>query len=260
MSRVTIFSVAAALIVIPADAVAQASLPLDRVESGVSLSGDASNYAFRSDGPGFLSIVVRGTTEDADLVLTVMDEEYQTLWNGRSDQDLGGDLAAEQLLVPIPAGGAYTISVEGPYSNETVSYDIGATFLATSIAEVPPDPDGRPSQARELDIGESHEDAIDPASGDGWDWYRFTADSDGVLTVLTRANDMEEGDVKLELFREGSFREADLESDQDEDSVLTNESVNLDVISGQTVYVRVSPALSMGGRAAYRIASGLIPG
>jgi hypothetical protein len=245
---------------LPFAGAAQTALPLDQTQAGVSFAGAATDYRFQAAGAGFLSVVVRGTTEGADLVLSVMDAEHQTLWNGRSDQDLGGDLSAEQLMVPIPSEGFYVVTVEGPYSSETVSFDIAATFLATEMAESKPDPDGKPSQARPLEIGSNHEDEIDPPSGDGWDWYSLTATARGVLTVLTRATDADEGDVKLELFTEDSYREAAQESDQDQDGVFTNESVNVDVIEGQTVYVRVSPALSNGGRAAYRIASGLIPG
>ena len=134
--------------VVPGTGAAQTTLPINRTQSGVSFAGAATDYTFQAEAAGFLSVVVRGTTEGADLVLSVMDAEHQALWNGRSDQDLGGDLSAEQVMVSVPREGSYVVSVEGPYSSETVGFDIAASFLATEMAESEPDPDGKPSQAR----------------------------------------------------------------------------------------------------------------
>jgi hypothetical protein len=255
----TLFALAG-LIASSGDALAQTDLPVGETRTGSTPGGGPAEYLFESDSPGFLTVFVRGTTGGGDLVLSVTDEEYQTLSNGRSDQDFGEDLGAEQVMLTLPAAGRYRVLVDAPYGGDEIGFDIGATFLETRLAEAPADPDGRPSQAMELAVGATHSDVIEPEKGDGWDWYRITASGDGVLTVLTRADDMDEGDVKLELFREGSFRAAELVSDQDEGDVFTNESLNVDVIAGQTVYVRVSPPLSLGRRAAYRVVTALIGG
>ena len=67
-----------------------------------------------------------------------------------------------------------------------------------------------------------------------------------------------EGDLKLEVFRDGDFREPFNISDSDSGGILTNESLNADVIAGETIYVRVSPSFGGGPRVSYRVASGLI--
>jgi hypothetical protein len=121
-------------------------------------------------------------------------------------------------------------------------------------------PDGRPSGALSFAVGTTHEDTIHPSLGDAWDWFAITPESEGVLTVLTRANDMEEGDVKLAIFRADDFRDPFDSSDQDQSGVLTNESLNADVVAGETVYIRVSPTFGGGGPVAFKVGSGLIPG
>ena len=238
---------------------AQAALPLNATTPGSTSGDNAAEYVFSASAAGFLTVIVRTPTSDGDLVLSVADDQYQTLAGGRSDQDLHGVFGAEQVTVNVPGPGSYLVLVDGAYSTSRIDFEIGATFLATDLAGGTMDADGRPDGATALEVGGMHEDEIDPAAGDHRDWYRLTAGAAGVMTILTRAADAEEGDVKLELFMDGMFREPDQTSDQDQSGVMTNETVTVDVTAGQTVYVRVSPAFEGGSRAAYRITAGLIP-
>ncbi len=239
----------------------QAPLPLGTTGMGSTAPDTPAEFVVTLDAPGFLTVLVRPAegTED-DLVLTVTDDEMQTLPDGYSDQDVNGVMSAEQVVARIPLAGTYRVLVEAPYGYSMVGFEIGSSFLATDLAAGVPDPDGRPSGALALEVGSQHADAIDPAAGDAWDWFSVTAGVDGVLTVLTRAIDMEEGDLKIEIFRDGEFREPFDISDQDQGEVLTNESITADVVAGETIYVRVSPAFGGGPRVAYRMSSGLIPG
>lgn len=249
----------AALALLPAALEAQAPLPVGSTVQG-TVSTQTADYVVDLDAPGFLSVVVRAAAQDDDLVLSVTDDEGQVLLSGRSDIDLGGHMGAEQLIVQIPWAGRFGVVVERNYGSGTVSFEIGATFLATAMAEGEPDPDGKPSGATALDLDGGHEDSIDPASGDGWDWYSVTSASAGVLTVLTRAVDDAQGDLRIDVFRADDLREPAEGSDQDQSGVLTNESVSMDVAAGETVYVKVAPSFMGDGRVAYRIAAGLIGG
>ena len=256
MNRRLAWFVAAAALV-PTTLSAQTPLPVGSTATG-TLSAQPMEYVVDLDGPGFLAVVVRAGTDDDDLVLLVTDDEGQVLLEGRSDSDLGGQMGAEQLIVQIPAGGQYAVVVEQNYGSGTVSFEVGATFLATAMAAADPDPDGKPSGATALEIDGAHEDEINPARGDGWDWYSVTSASAGVLTVLTRAVDDDAGDLRLDVFRADDLREPDDGSDQDQSGVLTNESISMDVAAGETIYVKVAPSFSGTGRVAYRIAAGLI--
>lgn len=250
----------AAAVFIPAALTAQESLPIGSTTSGTVSGQTPVEYVVNLDGPGFLAVVVRAAGENDDLVLSVADDEGQVLLSGRSDSDLGGQMGAEQLLVQIPWGGEYAVLVAPNYGSSSISYEVGATFLSTELAAADPDPDGKPSGAAVLAVDGSHDDAIDPAQGDGWDWYSITSESAGVLTVLTRAIDDEEGDLRLDVFRADDLREPEDGSDQDQSGVYTNESVAVDVEAGETIYVKVAPSFMGNGRVAYRIAAGLIGG
>lgn len=246
----------AALAAAPAALGGQTPLPMGSTAPGRTSEGGSGTYVFQAPGAGFLTVVVR-SEGGADVALSVTDEELQVLPGGSSDQDLGGDLGAEQILLVLPRAGRYLVTVE-PLGGGEAAYQIGATFLAAAMVAAPPDPDGRPSQATSLAVGTTHEDDLAPSEGDHWDWFALRVDQDGVLTVLTRSDG--EGDLRLELFRDGDFREPASTSDQDMDGVLGNESVAVDVRAGETVYVRVRPTFEGSEPIAYRVGSGLIPG
>jgi hypothetical protein len=157
----------------------------------------------------------------------------------------------------LPEAGVYLVAVD-PLGAGPLRFEIGATFLASELVAESADPDGKPSGAVELTLGGSHANFLDPMNGDHRDWYSIQVEQDGVLTVLTRSDG--EGDLKLEVFRDGDFRNAAGYSDQDMDGVLGNESVSLDVRAGDTIHFRVSPSFGGGDRIDYRVGSGIIPG
>ena len=240
----------------PTFAAAQAPLPTGATSQGMLSMGEAATYTFQATAAGFLAVVLRAEAGE-DLSFTVTDAEGQALPEGRADMDFGGNVGAEQMVVTISEPGAYRVIVES-LAGEPASFQIGGSFLSSALAALAADPDGKPSAARELAVGASHVDTIDPSAGDRWDWYRIPVTQSGVLTILTRVEG--EGDLRLERFEEGSFREAVDASDQDMDGVLGNESLTLDVQAGQVVFVRVLPSFGGSQAVAYRLASGIIPG
>ncbi len=237
---------------------AQTPLPMGTTGPGVVMGDGGAVFAVSAQGPGFLTVVARSANGE-DIRLAITDDEGQVLPQGQVDADIGGNGGAEQAVVVLPYAGSYQVRVE-TFDGGGAAFSIGGSFLASALVGGEPDPDGKPSKAQSLAVTESHSDVLDGAAGDMYDWYRIEATTAGVLTVLTRAEG-EEGDLRLELFMPGAFTEAVETSDQDQGGVLGNESATLDVQAGQVVFVRVGPSFAgSGARAAYRIASGLIPG
>lgn len=245
---------ALAAVLAPAALAAQAALPMGKLSEG-TLTGGEVEYAFSATEPGFLLVVVRSSAGE-DISLAFTDSEGQTLPEGTSDQDLNGDVGAEQLLVTIPRPGAYVVAVR--CYDETASFRVGGSFLPSGLPAAPEDPDGRPSRAQELAVGVSHEDVIDPSAGDHVDWFRISVDKDGLLTVFTRVEG--EGDLRLESYLEPEFGEPDRFSDEDRDGIMGNESLTLDVKAGQVVYIRVMHSFWGTATVPYRISSGVIEG
>jgi len=245
----------ALLVLAPAGLTAQTLLPMGDTGMGEAGSESPAEFRLQVSEAGFLTVVVRGADE-SDLRIEVTDEEGQTLLGGRADADLNGDMGAEQLVVELPRGGSYRVFVES-YGMDSSPFAVGGSFLPSRLAERATDPDGRPSDAVRVDIGELHEDSLDPARGDRWDWFAFTPHESGSLTVLTRT---EEGDLAIEIFLEGEYREPLLRVDDDQEGVLGNESATVDVRAGQSVYVKVAHPFEQGSAHGYRLRSGLIPG
>jgi len=261
MTKSRIVWVALLLGLVPAAAQRQTPLPMGSTSTASTASESAAEFTVTLESAGFLTVIVRAAKGvEEDLILSITDNEHQTLPNARSDQDLDGAMSSEQIVARITEPGTYRVIVES-YGYGTVAFEVGGTFLSTNLAAATADPDGRPSQALSLGVGAMHENSLDPSDGDAWDWFSFTAKTSGVLTVLTRATDDGDGDgdLKLEIFRDGDFREPFDTSDGDAGGILTNESLNADVTAGETIYVRVSPSFGGGRHVSYRIASGLIP-
>jgi len=233
---------------------AQTPLPIGSTESTRVPADGAAEMTYEATGPGFLAVIVRSTAGE-DVTIAVTDTEYQPLPEGESDNDLNGDGGAEQLLVTIPYAGTYRVLVE-TFGGGGAGIEVGGMFLSSELAAADPDPDGSPSAAQEIAVGETHEDSIDPATGDAWDWFRVPVEVGGILTVYTRAD---EGDLRLDLYEDGAYREPVNSSDQDLDGVYGNESLTWDVSAGANVFVRVSPTFGGADRVMYRIGSGVIP-
>ncbi len=235
-----------------ADAWSQQQLTLGSVTSAVTGGSDSpAVFAFSVETAGVLTVVVRGQG-DADLLLDVTDVQGQRLPEGHSDQDLNGDEGAEQVVVTIPTAGDYRVEVGawgagGPF-------EITASWISFPALGRDPDPDGLPTNATELVPGTPIEDQIDPSSGDLWDWYKVTATSAVVITVLTEAP---EGDLVIELYNDGEFGDYEDRSDQDLGGVNGNESMTVQAQAGQTYYFKIAPAFE-GQAIPYRIRVGIM--
>ncbi len=234
-----------------ADAWSQQQLTLGSVTSAMTGGNDSpAVFAFNAQTAGVLTVVVRGQG-DADLVLDVTDSLGQLLPEGNSDQDLNGDSGAEQVAVTIPMAGDYKVEVGawgagGPF-------EIAAGWISYPGLAREPDPDGLPTDATELVPGTPIDDQIDPPSGDLWDWYKITATSAVVITVLTEAP---EGDLVIELYFDGEFGDYENRSDQDLGSVTGNESMTVQAEAGQTYYFKIAPAFGSAEAIPYRIRVG----
>ncbi len=230
-------------------------LPIGSVTGSTTSSENTATFQFSAEMAGILTVVVR-STDESDLVLVVTDADGQTLPEGRSDRDLGGDSGAEQFAVTLPRAGMYHVLVK-PFSSGLASFRIGASWLGFPDLEEPADPDGSPSTARSITIQQDPiTDTLDPTSGDHWDWYALRADRAGLLTLATRAS---EGDLVLEAFTEGNFSESAERSDQDLQDMAGNEALTLSVSPGQTLYFKVSMYGTPDGPSSYRLSIGFMP-
>lgn len=237
--------------VLPALA-AQQALQLNQPQRGTAGDSTPAVFTFSADSAGILTVVVRGQG-DTDLTLAVADAVGQTLPEGQSDQDLGGDSGAEQLAVVVPGAGDYQVRVGTWFGSG--GFEMVAGWISYPALAGPTDPDSMPTQAAALTPGSPIEDSIDPGAGDAWDWFKVTVDSDAAITVIT---DAPEGDLALEVFEEGNFAEAVNRSDQDMQGVAGNESLTIQAQAGQTYYFKVSPVFSGGERVSYRIRVGVM--
>lgn len=229
------------------------TLPVGLTAMGTTSTNAVASFEFQATSAGILTAAVRSASE-TDLVLLVTDADGQVLPEGRSDQDLGGNAGAEQLVITLPHAGTYFVRVE-PFGSGLGEFHIGASWLAFAQLEQPRDADGSPTSAGTLMVGEPLSDMIDGSTGDFWDWFSVRLEQGGLLTVATRA---EEGDLILEAFNQGEYGEAMERSDQDLQGVAGNEAITITVTPGQTVYFKVS-AFSAGTVISYRLTAGLIP-
>ena len=229
-------------------------LEIGGVVSGSTSDMNVADFPFRASSAGVLTVAVR-STDETDLILLVTDADGQPLPEGRSDQDMGGDTGAEQFAVTIPRAGEYRVRVER-YGDNTATFRLGASWVAFPDLEVPPDPDGSPSSASPIRIGQAViRESLNGKMGDYWDWYVYSANQSGTLTVATRA---EEGDLVIEAFEEGDYGEPMERSDQDLQEKGGNEALTLIVSRGQRVYFKVS-AFDEGAEIAYRLQVGFMP-
>lgn len=229
-------------------------LPMNNPAKGTVAEGAPAVYEVSAAAAGVLAVALATETEETDLVLVVTDSDGQPLSDGRSDRDLHGDRGKEYLAVLLPEPGKYLVHVELT-SGEKAAFSIsGAVATAPALASPNQDPDGRPSRAGEATVGKSVEDTL--GGDDTWDWFKLRAEAAGTLTILTKAP---EGDLRLEAFAEGNYRQAIATSDQDLQDVKGNESVNIEVQAGQTIYVRVSTFFTGGDTVPYKLVSALIP-
>jgi hypothetical protein len=252
--RVALIMAALALQPTLLTAQAPGRLVTGQLVQGAAGEDGTSSFTFEANSAGVLTVVAR-SMDGSDLVLLVTDADGQPVREGRSDLDLGGDSGAEQFAVTLPRAGSYLVVVES-FSGGEATYQVGVSWLSFPNLELAPDPDGSPSSALRIQVGQdAHEDSIDAPTGDYWDWYVLTAEQAGTLTVTTRAA---EGDLVLEAFEGGDFSEAMERSDQDLQGQSGNEALTLVVEAGQELFFKVA-AFSEGASIRYRLQVGLIP-
>lgn len=233
---------------------AQSELPLGTLQTGRATSDMPAEYRHRATSAGVLTVAVQG---EGDLVLVVLDADGQPLADGRSDRDMGGNPGLEMATVTLVEPGDYRVQVQAQWGTTVSSFGISASWMPFPAFARPADPDGRPSRARFLKVGEAVEDSLNGSQGDRVDWFAIKAPSAGTLVAVTRAVGDSEADLVLEAFLEGSFGEAVSRSDQDLQGSSSAESVSVNVSAGQTVYLRVTGAFeSVEGR--YRLSSSLM--
>jgi hypothetical protein len=237
----------------PADPHAGTTLPLGKATQE-QLGSDAAIYTFVTDKAGVLTVFVRAT-DQTDLAFLVTDQDGQGLPGGKADNDVGGVVGAEQLVVTLPWPGTYQVMV---FAAAPCKALMGATWLAVPELKRAEDPDFSPSQGKEMALEEKLEDSIDPRAGDRWDWYWLKAEQSGALTVITRAP---VGDLVLEAYAQGAYLEPLARSDDDQGEVAGNESITIQAEAGAIYRFRVlapASARASGDVVAYKVSAGLI--
>jgi hypothetical protein len=205
---------------------------------------------------GLLAVVLTADTTESDLVLLVCDEDGQLLnSDARSDRDLQGNRGFETVAPMILEAGNYLVIVEHSSGEGKATFKLSAAFAAApAFTPGTPDPDGRPTRANAVTVGKPLDDSL--GEGDTWDWFAVRCEAAGTLTILTKAPN---GDLKLEAYNEGNYRASVAQSDQDLQGTKGNESLNLEVEAGQTVYVRVATFFSGSEAVPYRLVTAMIP-
>lgn len=248
--------VALLLLAIAAPLVAQSALPIGSTATGaLGANGEAARYRFQASGPGVLTVVAHGSE---DLTLAVMDEDGQPVADGTADRDLNGNVGSEMLSVVLTEGGTYRVEVRS-HGSESGSFTVGGAWVPMSAFARPSDPDGRPSRAGRLAVGASHDDQLHPDEGDQWDWFTINVTERSTLVVVTRIDEGADGDLALEVYLDNDYSTPAVQSDQDLQGNLGNESVTVDVRAGQPMHIKVRSFSSSGGSVPYRVSVTRVP-
>jgi hypothetical protein len=231
-----------------------AELTPGKLTEGIVGSTGGASFRFEAASAGVLTVAAR-SKDESDIFLIVTDADGQSLPNGRSDQDLGGNSGAEQFAVTLPRAGEYLVRVEN-FGGKEIPFKLGVSWLPFPDLGVPTDPDGSPRNAVPIRVGQdTREDSLNGVAGDHWDWFVLKVEKGGTLTVATRAD---EGDLILEAYSPDKFGEAMERSDQDLQGRGGNEALTLVVHPGDVLFFRVS-AFSEGSTIPYKLQVGLIP-
>ncbi|HET9066960.1 MAG TPA: hypothetical protein VFN22_14165 [Gemmatimonadales bacterium] len=251
------FSLVLLTTLVPVGVHAQAApLPIGTRGQGSADEATPARFSFSPTTTGLLTIAVSSTV---DLGIRVTDVDGQVLPDGTGDVDYAGKPGLEFLTVPLSVVEKVTVEVSS-IGGEAGAFTITAGFVAEPAFAVPADPDRRPSLALPLTVGASHTDALAPNSGDRWDWYTITAQDDGTLVFVTRADgEGDPGDVALELYLGDDFSTPTAQSDDDLQDVATNESVTVNVRKGDTVYLKVISLFDSADSFGYRVSVGRVP-
>ncbi len=162
------------------------------VQSGLAIEGitkedeQGAVYAFDAPEAGMLSVVLRGA---GDVYVEVRDGDGVLLPGGYSDQDLDGDVGAEQAVVVLGEPGRVRIHVHA--HGAAAAFTLVPGFVASpKLANR--DADSRPKGAIPLPVGGSVTDTVVPGRGDRRDVFRL--EGDGLVVVSTTST---RGDVWL---------------------------------------------------------------
>lgn len=244
------------LLAVSAPLAAQSPLPVGSTAAGaLGANGEAARYRFLASGSGVLTVVAHGTD---DLTLAVMDEDGQPVADGTADRDLNGNVGSELLSVVLTEGGTYLVEVRS-HGSEGGSFTVGGAWVPMPAFARPADPDGRPSRAGRLTIGATHTDALHPDEGDQWDWFTVSVTERTTLVVVTRMDEGVQGDLALEVYLDSDYSTPAVQSDQDLQGNLGNESVTVDVRAGQPMHIKVRSLSSSGDAIPYRVSITRVP-
>lgn len=240
-----------ALVLAPVALQAESNLPLNKTLEG--RLGEDSFYTVEIPSAGALTLVAHG---EGSLLLLVTDEDGQALADGQfsPSSDRGQVLGT----VALTAAGSYRVVMEDYGAGRGSRYSLAASFLAFPPLAREPDPDGRPSLARPITIGEGVDATMEISAGDLRDWYVMTAPSAGTFTVVTRGPGDTMDDLVLEAFLEGDFATPVQRSDDDHQGNRSSESVSVSVNAGQVLHVRVTSRSAAGESSTYRLSVGFI--
>jgi hypothetical protein len=218
-------------------------------------AGTTLELPFTADGPGLLTIAYGGDV--TSLALVVVDGRERHLgWETTRDWSGRRASPVQHALVPVGRAGAYRVRLSRP-GGGTVK--LGAEWLP--FAEM------RGQEAAVVPMPNEHNEVAlvpgrlitaqlrtdDPDAQ--YLWCRFDAEADGQLAVLANAD---RGDIIMETFEPGQYANALAYHDDDLNGTVANEGLVLDVVAGQSYYVRVS--MRSGNRCGLEVRAGWVQG
>lgn len=252
-TRVVLLALAAAAYGVAANAQQPAQLPIGKTIAGQTSDDTPAVYRFTAPAAGVLSVAAQS---DQDISIAIIDVDGQGVPDGTADRDLFGATGNEQLAVTLSEPGEYRVQIR-LVSGDAAKFQVGAGWIAMPGFARASDPDRRPTMATAVEIGQSREDSLDSDAGDAWDWFRVTPKAAGTLTVILRSVNDSSPDLALEVYSAKDFATHIARSDDDLQGNNTNESVSVDVVAGEPVYIKVVSAIGSAD-GPYRLASSLI--
>lgn len=221
------------------------SVDVTSIETGQIFSGD---FPFGEDvvwlsvdvsSSGLFAVALQGTGEGGDLTLAVYGPDYMEPELIFSDQDIGGDYTRETACTILPRSGTYYVKI-GTY--EMSPFELITTF-APFGDPLPEDPDGISVNAASIRMGEASRsegisDSIDGSAGDYRDWFRFTPEDNGLLTISIMAD--EDGDLILSAHGYENPLQSELGySDNDFEGEMGNERLVIDCNMDEDILIQV---------------------
>jgi hypothetical protein len=246
--------VLAAIALAPLAVIGQSPLPVGTPANETASTSEPGRFSYRAAATGVLTVVVIGS-EDLQLKFTDIDGQVFQMFF--ADGDMLGKAGTEIIAVPVTAAVDYIIEVHS-YGAAPTRFKINASFMAEPALATAPDPDGRPSQAKQLVAGVMVRDSLHPDRDDEIDWYTYTATEPATLVFSSRVNDGEFGDITLEAYLDNDFGNYVAMADLGMRGTPGNESLVLEVAAGDVVHLRVWTFATQGPRVDYRLTLSLL--